>query len=986
MSKKRKTQLNFIVFFILIAATLPWQDAPQESVLRADLAPGQPLTVGFTAADSTLLLQLQSAGLDSSRLPANLHSPLDKHLDSLFGKLVLAAMLEMAAGKSSDSLLALAAQCADALAAWADDPFLQRQLSYYTALAPREVQRLLYAESKFSQAQKLGNQHNKIEAISRYASAARIFAQLGDRRRQVDAEFAIVTCAFESGDYATAKAHASNALTLAAAGAYKAKKRWLDFYLGVMAYTCSDFDLARQHFRSAADEGEAAQDTELLVQLDQYFGFVDWRQGKFYQALDYLKRSEFRNDGRSIHTSISNHNMVGSIYRNLGEFDAAAEHFAKAYELNQSLKNKRYGAMLTNNWAAFYEELGDLQRARDMYATALAAEEQQRDPQLRHIITYLSNIGTVDAKLQQFDSALAYQNRALEALQTSDLFEAEKAMININIGMLHQEMGDLTAARRCYKTARDVALRINDKKYIFAALHGLGNIALQSGDIDGALASQQQALAFAQATASPRLLAASYLALGRSHEAGGDARQAFDFFDKAVEVVEKSRTRITADSLKMSFFASHLEGYNRLIRLCLEQYGDPALALHYSERSRARTITDILGERYGRIVDDGQIPDLTTFRQHLRPEVVLIEYKIFDDQLAIWSVSRDSLAAIMMPISRAALADTVQHFLDVIGANPQTFDAFRQSLARDPRALQQTTRELGNRLYEILLQPVAEQLSRANTVYIVPDDVLFYLPFAALSLRLDGKWHYALERHRLVQVPSLAAYHMLELRQQQRPAREARRLFVVGNPSGNLPDSEKEARAIAAMFPEHTLLLHEAASEAAVVEHLQAGAAIFHFAGHGRINERSPMFSTLELYGQTAASTLNGNGGVYFDGRLTVHDLMQVDLRHLQLATLSGCETGLGGIVKGEGMMGLSQALLGGGVPRLVASLWRIDDRLTRHVMTRFYRYLQHDGLGTLDALRQTQLEVMRGELVDTGVDVPLPYFWAPYLLIGLED
>lgn len=57
-----------------------------------------------------------------------------------------------------------------------------------------------------------------------------------------------------------------------------------------------------------------------------------------------------------------------------------------------------------------------------------------------------------------------------------------------------------------------------------------------------------------------------------------------------------------------------------------------------------------------------------------------------------------------------------------------------------------------------------------------------------------------------------------------------------------------------------------------------------------------------------------------------------------ELVVLSACETGLGEEVKGEGIVGLTRGFMYAGTPRVVVSLWKVDDEATAELMSLFYQ------------------------------------------------
>jgi CHAT domain-containing protein len=127
------------------------------------------------------------------------------------------------------------------------------------------------------------------------------------------------------------------------------------------------------------------------------------------------------------------------------------------------------------------------------------------------------------------------------------------------------------------------------------------------------------------------------------------------------------------------------------------------------------------------------------------------------------------------------------------------------------------------------------------------------------------------------------------------------------------------------------------------------------------------------------------------DGILTALEVAELDLRNVDLAVLSACETGLGEVEGGEGLLGLQRAFQVAGARSVVASLWQVDDLWTRQLMERFYRNLWQKKMGKLDALREAQGWLLTeapkpGLVLLEGDRKPVrtpPYFWAAFVLSG---
>ena len=128
------------------------------------------------------------------------------------------------------------------------------------------------------------------------------------------------------------------------------------------------------------------------------------------------------------------------------------------------------------------------------------------------------------------------------------------------------------------------------------------------------------------------------------------------------------------------------------------------------------------------------------------------------------------------------------------------------------------------------------------------------------------------------------------------------------------------------------------------------------------------------------------------DGILTALEVTELDLQGVKLMTLSACETGLGPVAGGEGLLGLQRAFQLAGAETTVASLWKVPDAETQLLMQEFHRNLWERKLGRLEALRQAQLKLLQAarsrggkdDSPDSGATArTAPRLWAAWLLSG---
>ncbi len=114
--------------------------------------------------------------------------------------------------------------------------------------------------------------------------------------------------------------------------------------------------------------------------------------------------------------------------------------------------------------------------------------------------------------------------------------------------------------------------------------------------------------------------------------------------------------------------------------------------------------------------------------------------------------------------------------------------------------------------------------------------------------------------------------------------------------------------------------------------------------------------------------------------------MLNLDI-NAELVVLSACETGLGKIRSGEGVVGLTRSFMYAGTPSIVVSLWSVDSSSTARLMEIFYKKLL-SGMNKAEALRQAKLELMKesDKLYGESVSYRHPFFWAPFVFVGKSE
>ncbi|MDM7925455.1 MAG: CHAT domain-containing protein, partial [bacterium] len=364
----------------------------------------------------------------------------------------------------------------------------------------------------------------------------------------------------------------------------------------------------------------------------------------------------------------------------------------------------------------------------------------------------------------------------------------------------------------------------------------------------------------------------------------------------------------------------------------------------------------------------------------------MLEYVVADDRIYLWVLTKEAVDFRTIPLSRKALEEALAG-ISPLFAKDRTFPA----AGLDHRWADIRAGRLAD-LYRILVEePAGGTVRRHPELIVVPDDLLFYLPFEILVTGTeDGRPRYLIEDHALsysssasLLNPELTAGRnapkgLLAFANPIRPDERRFRLpdwrrllgrvksALRGGRFDPLPDSEREVRAIARNFRDSAVYTGRRATEERL-KRMAPDYRILHLAAHSEISEIQPMQSRIILGGKA--------GGVE-DGDLRTIEICGLKL-NADLVVLSGCGTALGKPSRGEGLIGMSRAFLHAGVPSTVASLWPVDDASTAVFMERFYGRLKA-GMSRTEALRQAKIECIRSR--DLIRD---PFYWAPFVLIG---
>ncbi len=697
--------------------------------------------------------------------------------------------------------------------------------------------------------------------------------------------------------------------------------------------------------------------------------------------------------------------QLGAVYAETADYAKAAQHLQAALPLAQALADREAEAAALRKLVVVEKGRGALASALQFGKQALALTPQP----VRSLggLEVLYQLGTVYAALEEQQQATQLFEQALKLARALQKPRLEGFILG-ELAATQLKSGDAAAARNSATQALDLLRHNGGNKHLEARFCAtLAEAQRALGQKEEALTSYREALATleeARALSIPTEISRAgivathqqvfagaielLLSLARVEEAFevAESYHARAFLDVLAEVGLDAVTELDPaqqaqeDQLFEQISSIQKELWQPEITAEQEQRLQRQLAEAENALERFRLEQRRADPRYARVKAPQPLPYKRIATELLNAETALIEYVLSYHQSFAWVVFQGKVSFVRLPSSKE-LTEAVAAYRTAAASKVSSQTA-AQAIAKLSAQNQQ--------LYQKLFQPLELHLTGARKLIIVPDGALTLLPFETLAgePKRAAAAPYLIERFAISYAPSASALAALRALRQNTAA-TAKGIVAFGDPVyaksdtdeaapatersydfRQLPYTRNEVNGIAALFPpsERRVFLGAVAQEANVKAEPLGQYRYVHFATHALIDEEHPARSGIVL-----SNTANSKE----DGALQMSEVMRLKL-NADLVTLSACRTGLGQLLNGEGLIGLTRAFLYAGAESVVVSLWNVNDIATATLMKAFYKNLKQ-GLSKDDALRQAKLELIRGQQQAWRH----PYYWAAFVLVG---
>lgn len=775
-------------------------------------------------------------------------------------------------------------------------------------------------------------------AIEHHAKAAQIFRILGDRLGQA------VTLNARASIFAT---------------------------LGQIPEALDLYNQALKLYQSASRPvGEAVT----LGQIAELYVLQDEKE----RALQLLNRK------LAISRSLNNRrieaytlNDIGTVCDSLGDKDKALDYYQQTYAISENIHDPRIQAYSLNSIGYIYERSGKKQQAIDQYKKALAflrsAEDRIGETQTLH------NLARTARDLGELKEAYGYSSELVKIIEG----------LRTQVASQELRTSYFASVRQHYEMHIDILMQLHRKD----PAAGFDSVAIEASE----KARSRSLLDLLNQASIDIRQGVEPVLLQQEH----DLQQLLNSkAERQISLLSRNHTEEQATEMakEITDITSQYEDILAKIR-----YSSP----HYAALMQSSTLS------LSGIMQNG--PD---------DDTLFLEYLLGDERSYLWAVTKDSIHSYELP-ARPEIEKLARNLYSCITSLSQIPEGLStQQLRIYQERIEAQYSKIASSLSQVLLNPITSALGTKRLV-IVADEALQYVPFAALpdpskaEIDTEGLQPLVLN-HEIISLPSLSVLAAMRNEIGGR-ASAAKTLAILADPvyeyddprvdlsrvggkrqSGinilnkipkknstlpgylrgqsnpseilhfqRLPSAWREATSLAKLVSEQESKLaigFEANLSLATSAELRQY-RIVHFATHGMIYGTHP-----QLYG--IVLSLVDKEGHRQDGFLRLNEIYNLKLL-ADLVVLSACQTALGKEIRGEGLVGLTRGFMYAGVARIVASLWKVDDRASAEFMECFYKAMLRQHLTPSAALRAAQISMWKNPRWR------FPFYWAAFVLQG---
>ncbi|MBC8029782.1 MAG: CHAT domain-containing protein [Pyrinomonadaceae bacterium] len=768
--------------------------------------------------------------------------------------------------------------------------------------------------------------------------------------------------------------------------------------LGDVYVARGDYVPAADNYQQVMKLAESLGVKQGIAAVSVKLGNIHYYQGNFPQAMEYYQRSaklfeELGSTQEIAYPLLS----IGNAYFAQRNHTQALEYYQRSLRVYERIFDKAGTAYLLNRIAAVHAAQERYSEAIDFYQRSLKLQEEFGFRALTAMS--LAGVGNVRFKQGNYTEAVDLFTRATELARAANTPEVLWQTLTA-LGQAYLAVKKVALAQLAFTEAITVLEKLRGQlvgnereQQLFFENKTVPYVAM----VELLIAQNKVAEAFQYAELAKGRMLLDVLRNGRAditttmtNEERNQEKQLNARVTALGSQLRKESSLPQPDKSRLAFIDAQLQ----TARLESEAYETRIYAAHPELKVNRGAAEAIKIAEVAPLIGD--------------TKTALLEYVVAPEKTYLFvltkngaGVNADGVEIKVFPITITAAELTTR------------VQGFRQHLANNSLDFKDHSRQL----YDLLLGPAQRELEGKTAVCIVPSNQLWELPFQALLAQTD---RYFLEDHALFYAPSLSVLREMRKRVADHesasnlvvssanasmvtanasmvkagltattPAPSLPALLAMGNPKvserslsatksrdknlslGDLPEAEREVKTLGEIYgAQNSKILTGSAAREETVKAEAGRYPILHFATHGLLDDKNPLYSRLLL------ASSNGNN----DGFLEAREIMKLDL-HASLVVLSACQTARGETGPGEGLIGMSWAFFIAGASTTVVSQWKVDSASTARLMVDFHRSLRGTDkqltVSKAAALRQAALRLM------SDPKYRHPFFWSGFVVVG---
>jgi tetratricopeptide (TPR) repeat protein len=737
------------------------------------------------------------------------------------------------------------------------------------------------------------------------------------------------------------------------------------------------------------------------------------------------------------------YNNLGSAYNGKENYNRAISYYEKSLEIACKILGPEHPDVATsyNNLGAVYENKGDYNRAISYYKKSLVITIKALGSGHPNVTTLYNNLGKAYCDKGNYDRAISYYKKALPIkLNGLDPEHPNVGMSFNNLGGAYENKGDYNRAIFYYKKALAIIKKTTSRQDVILVASNIGLLYMKKNQFTNAKACFQEGINVIE-KARLEMGARKSEFMGRNikiyqydlktYILMGDTVRAF-------QMAETMKERGFLDQLSLNA-ALNSEGINPKDR---NQGMELVQAIESSnlrlqneinkpeskqDKTSIRNLSDDLEAKEKEFIAlDEKLMKNERYRNLRHPSITTLEnaQALCDDSTAIldyviWEGTDKERQPYCLVITKNGfkIIELPRDF-----EYSKTIKTFKQAVTLKDKDVTDIDQK-STLLYANLIKPLEGSLAGIKRLIVVPDGTLAFLPFDALKNKDTSR--YLGEDYLISLSPSVSVLSMIKQRNfspkrsqflafggayyaeklsenrggregipesevseklekyyAQRSAAEGMSDYcqALGLKWGYLRGTLDEVNTIKSKIfnqKDNKIITGPDVSEAKVKELSKnkelSKYRIVHFACHGYYNPVYPSLSSIVF------SEVSGLIKSSEDGYLSVEEAALLDL-NADIVNLSACETGLGKIAQGDGVIGLTRAFQVAGANMVGVTLWTVDDEATKQYMISIYEKVYKQKKSYVEAYAETKREFMHSKQYS---QFSSPSYWSPFVLYG---